>query len=189
MVYTDPPWNGGNCTAFRTKANTHFPEIAKRKVEYSAFFRRFLDVVSGAEGPVYFEGGLKEREQVEAMMRRGGFVQERVWPIKYYRKHDALLYKYRRLGLDADGLYPELAGVDDELTPYKVLEVHYHSGGALVFDPCAGRGLTARAAESTGNVFIGTELNPRRMADGLMRLSSQMGGKQPKLLYVLEDHT
>lgn len=36
--------------------------------------------------------------------------------------------------------------------------------GATLFDPCAGRGLTAKAAIQEGLNFIGVELHPRRLA-------------------------
>ena len=63
-----------------------------------------------------------------------------------------------------------LTGMDDDFTPRAAMEAATQPG-AVIMDFCTGRGLTAVTAQHLGRIAWGTELNPRRLAVTLDKLS------------------
>ncbi len=170
VAYCDPPWNPGNCSAFRTKAGV------PRKVNFALFMDALAKAVKTTGGNVFLEMGVKHAaEVVKAMENQGGQLLS-LWNITYYRKKPCRLGMFNWSGVP-DTFTRNLTGMDDENTPDAVLSSY--PPGLVVLDPCCGRGLTARAAHRAGHRFVGMELHPRRMADGLLRLS-QLTGEEPR---------
>ena len=88
------------------------------------------------------------------------------WPITYYRtKPCVVIAADFRANPVFD--YPNLTGLDDDFTPGKVMEKYRPN---LILDTCAGRGLTARTAESLGIGSLTHELSPYRMAEAIKSL-------------------
>jgi hypothetical protein len=162
LVYSDPPWNQGNVNSFRTKAGLGRAE------------HTWLDLYSHARAlagvaPCFLEGGVRQAPEVQAMLAgRVPFRHViRQWPITYYRRQRAVLHY---TGPDPGALDP--SGLDDDDTPVYVL-ARFPAG--TVGDPCAGRGLTSRAAEAAGWASVNTELHPARVSAALARLRAMTG--------------
>jgi hypothetical protein len=162
LVYADPPWNQGNLTSFHTKAGLPRPAHSWLDV-----YRRIIELAQGA--PCFIEGGQKQAQDVADICL--GEPAYRSWPITYYGKHPAVLHycgsPYLPPGLD-------LAGLDDDDTPKMVL-ASYPPWEADVLDPCAGRGVTSRAAQAAGWPSVNIELHPRRISAALARLAAITG--------------
>jgi hypothetical protein len=68
-------------------------------------------------------------------------------------------------------------GLSDIKMTKRVLE-SVAKPGALVFDPCCGKGMTAKAAHFHDMRFAGVELNPKRAAVTRKFLESKVGGRR-----------
>lgn len=156
LLYTDPPWQQGNLNSFRTKAG-----LAKAPYHYLDLYRRIL---SAAPVPAWVESGVREREQVAAVLP--GPVTA-CFPVTYYRKHPSLLHYSGPTPPPVDP-----TGLDDDYTPGRALS-GYPAG--IVLDPCAGRGLTALSAERAGWRSVNLELSPYRTSVLLSRLTDLTG--------------
>ena len=163
MAYVDPPWNQGNASTFRTKA-----EVEKR-ADFQKLIVAVINATRHVTGPVFMEMGKKEEANVICWAEREGMKVYQSWEIMYYRKYPArLLY----MGWDSEAapvqftLSPE--GMDDEDTPkWAMQEIQPRT----VLDPCMGRGGTAVAAHRLGIDSIGFELNPKRLSVTLEKLN------------------
>ena len=159
-TYTDPPWNAGNASSFRTKAGV------PAKVDFGAFLDRVIAVIARTKGLFWIETGFKDESKLTGALTRGFDepIKVRRFEVTYYRKHPSLLYACAResSGLVLDEL-PNVNGLDDDFTPNLAIQASTGPGD-VVFDPCTGRGLTCRTAHELGRRFVGTELHPRRLA-------------------------
>jgi hypothetical protein len=158
LVYADPPWNAGNLSSFYTKAGKSKPMFGWIDV-----YQRIFELAG--ERPCFVEGGVQQIAQVEAVVDARYYQR---WPIRYYRRHDAVLH-YVGPTPPPSGFDP--SGLDDERTPLAVLVCH---AGGIVFDPCAGRGLTSRSAAQLGWWHsLNNELHPNRLSAALTALHRQ----------------
>jgi len=166
LIYSDPPWNNGNCAAFRTKAGT------PRKVDFNDFLTALLTVTRQARRDVFLEMGVVNTPVLIHLAKLHGGELIEQWPITYYRRHPCSLIQFRWFGR---GTWVRgLAGMDDEDTPVAVLQACMQAGD-VIMDPCTGRGLTAATVASAGagdRTFIGLELSPWRMSCTLTRLAA-----------------
>lgn len=157
IIYTDSPWNAGNVNSFITKAGGLVERVRDFADFYTALFREI-----GRINPrvCYLEIGKQYLDVWRAEMVKQFPVVE-VWPIFYYRKHGAFLVR------GGDDLAPaQYTGMDDEFVPRVAVEAE---GPGVVGDLCTGRGGTLIAAHLFGRPFVGTELNPRRLAVAIER--------------------
>jgi len=168
LVYSDPPWNPGNATYWRTHAGL------EPCPDYAAFVERWATV--GAEciqrgaRHVLVEQSSNEAHAailMRAIEARPGWtlpLLER-WTVYYgspgsksvSRPNTLLHFGERRLSTDPSGMHGEpmtiraCAGLG--LAP-----------GATVVDMCIGKGMTSRMAHYFEWDCVGTEINPKRLA-------------------------
>lgn len=160
VVYADPPYNAAMLTQFFRKAGLQPPIYSWLDV-----YQKVLDLAGPV--PCFLEGSRHNAGLVMDILP--GPTVER-WPITYDRTMPAVL-QYTGPPLPR-GFDP--SGLDDAATPRYVLE---HLEGEVVLDPCAGRGLTSRAAAAVpGWHSISVELHPARMSSAMARLVRQLGG-------------
>ena len=170
LVYSDPPWSQGNLASFRTKAG-----LGRADHTWLDLYGRIVELAELR--PCFIEGGLAQSATVQAMLAQAiagqaGY-ETRCWPITYYRRHPAVLHY---AGPAIGELDP--AGLDDDDTPGYVLS-RFPAGE--VADPCAGRGLTSRAAHKAGWSSVSVELHPQRMSAAMARMR-RLAGYEPKLI-------
>jgi hypothetical protein len=178
IVYSDPPWGGGNAAAFRTKAGV------PRKVDFDLFLRRLLPLVASAKRDVFLEMGDEHTRDLVALIGELGGRALQAWKITYYRKNPCWLIQASWHG--QHGQAPDMTGMDDTATPTAAFEAVARPGD-VIFDPCTGLGCTADAvARLPGDCrFVGLELHPKRMSATLTRLRGIRG--EVKLLGRLAD--
>lgn len=173
MAFVDPPFNAALARGFRTKAGVD--GAVGRPVTFGVLLTAVLEALSVVvkDGPVWIEMGLPERSRVVEALRSSGWPGVESWSATYGGHNPCAIIRAARQ--EADRLEASgPAGRDDSVLPSFAIARDARPGG-VVYDPCAGRGLTATAAFQAGRVFVGSELAPRRVSVTLARLSALCG--------------
>ncbi|MCK9326103.1 MAG: hypothetical protein M0P69_11485 [Bacteroidales bacterium] len=160
LIFVDPPWNLGNLNTFYTKAGRD-----DKQDSFERFYKRLFECIAEITPKTcYVEVGKEYLSE---------FIQEmkRLYPAvtfynsTYYHKKDSLCYvvrgaaKRKKLPLD---------GMDEEdIIAWICVNENY----TCIGDLCMGRGLVGVNAFKAGKQFVGTELNHKRLAVMLERLS------------------
>jgi hypothetical protein len=182
LVYSDPPWNPGNATYWRTHAGR----------EPCANYNRFLDswcavvaeCIARGGTDIFAEQSTNDRHcamfmAAVARQPRWSLPLLEQWTVYYgspgsasVRRPNVLLhFGNTRLSTDPTGMAGEpmtirtCAGV--RATP-----------GACVVDPCMGKGMTSRMAHYFDWDCLGVEINPKRLGVTLEWLKRQGYGVQ-----------
>lgn len=151
VLFVDPPYDLGALNAFYTKAG---------RTDYHASFDHFADaffqrVAEIAPETCYIEIGNRQIEKWAARLAALYPVAQR-WPVVYYKKHPTNII---RGGATPTAL--NLTGMDEAKCIDLIARAEEYS---VIGDLCMGRGLVGLAAQRAGRPFVGTELNPRRLA-------------------------
>ncbi len=88
------------------------------------------------------------------------------WDVLYYRKHPCHILRASR----RDPLAFDYTGMDESKVIAQAARIEDY---AVLGDFCMGQGLVGLAAWDAGNPFVGTELNPRRLAVLLQKLAKR----------------
>ena len=172
MVYMDPPWDPANITLFRSKAGK------ERGVALEDFLKRLVTSLSVCEGDIYLEMGARWLQRLKDTLSSSGATVSDEWQIFYYGTKPCHLVRasYR----EPVAISGSPKGMDDEDTPTWAIEASSKPGDIIV-DLCCGQGGTPTAAAATGRVFLGMELNPRRLAVTLDKLQKMGEGTPEKI--------
>jgi hypothetical protein len=162
LIFVDPPWNVGNENSFRTKA-----QLADR----SPGFSKFLDALFVALDQVgpstcFMAIGKQYVAEIETRLRQR-FPVLHTYAIVYYRKHPCFMVR----GGQASPVI-DYTGMDENDA---VARICREESFACVADICMGRGTVGVEAFRNRRQFVGTELNPARLAVMINKIS-EMGG-------------
>lgn len=154
IVYCDPPWGPGLLRYFRTlngepDADPSWPE----------FLELLAQVIVGCVAPgghIFIEMGEQWADELAAAMAAAGAPESGRWTCYYSSPKRPQVVWYSGPGTTTDP--SGLSGV--KMTHTALAGVARL--GALVFDPCCGKGMTAKCALRLGMRFAGVELNPAR---------------------------
>lgn len=157
IVYTDPPWGPGNLQYWRTYNGEH------GRPSWPAFLGRLCEVLhtnTALDGHVFVEMGLRWADNLSDEMARVGRPERARWACVYSaggaKRPNVLWYS-------GPGTTTDPSGLSGVAMTRRALE-GVVAPSALVFDPCCGKGMTARCAVRLGMRFAGVELNPARAA-------------------------
>lgn len=173
-VYSDPPWNPGNATYWRTHAKDG------RAASYDRFLDGWCAVAElcqerGAVAVLVEQSAnVAHQDLLRAAIRRcpGWRLRERsVYAVQYGSGAKMLPNALLHFGgpdltTDPTGMYGE------PMTLRAVFGTTPTPGHALV-DPCTGKGMTSRTAHALGLHFVGSELNPERLGVTIKWLERQ----------------
>jgi hypothetical protein len=168
VLYCDPPWNDAMLRGFHTKADLPHPGY-----HWDDLYRAIVATAHPDAG-VWLEGGVRQAPEIEALLP--GPVKK-AWAITYYGNRPCVL-AYSGNGEPPDGLASSLNGTDDDDVPGLVLAAYGRQRPQtrlIVLDPCAGRGVTSRAAEAVRWASANNELNPLRVSASLARMVKLTG--------------
>ena len=176
IVYSDPPWGEGNLRYWRTQAGD------AARPAWSEFVETWTSTVSAAlrpDGPMFVEMGLRwEANFARALEAVGRPIRYR-WETQYKAGKGllpvALLYSGPELRGDFNpsplrGPALPRACVHEAARAMGLLGLPAVFRGT-VFDPCCGKGYTARAAVAAGMKFRGIELSPKRAGETIAWLA------------------
>lgn len=159
-VVVDPPWNMGNMRAFYTKAGKPWPS-ARSSFTDDALPR--LWTVLDAIGPrdLFFEIGKDHLADV-IMAARPRFRFVTFYDCTYYHRSTNRCHMVHASNRRGAKRRPAWEGLDESDLIERILVED--ADWERVADPCMGLGLVGRNAVKAGKPFVGTELNPRRLA-------------------------
>jgi hypothetical protein len=157
IVYSDPPWGPGNLMYWRTmNGETERPAWDRFLATFCAVAQASLE----PDGHLFVEMGLRWVDELARSMLAVGFSERARWSVLYGPAKKPLT---NVLWYSGPGVLCDPTGMRGEPMTRHILE-SVATPGALVFDPCCGKGMTARCAVRLGMMFAGVELNPKRAA-------------------------
>lgn len=163
MIYCDPPWNLGNVNSFITKNGG-----SDYHNSFDQFYTAFFEAIRKISAKVcYLEIGNQYKEVFQNLLQ-GHYKHVQSWEITYNRKHLSYLLR----AADEEIIY-DFTGIDDLFTPEIAIKIE---NCHIIGDLCTGRGLTAVSAMKQGKRFVGIELNQRRMAVTIEKMT-KLGSK------------
>jgi hypothetical protein len=163
-LFVDPPWTLGNLKSFYTKAGrTDYPSDFERFAE-----RLFASIAEIAPQVVYLEIGTQYQPQAKIHLHDLGYGCIHAWPVTYYKKHPCWLIK----GAHVPHVGRDYSGIDEEQCIELIAQEETYT---CLGDLCMGRGLVGWHAFRARRAFVGTELNPRRLAVLLERIAKAGG--------------
>jgi len=173
LVYSDPPWNPGNATYWRTYAKT-----GNACASYQAFLDRLVSIYVECQRrgalDVLVEQSIKPEHRgmlVAATYRNPG------WALPYQGHYEVLYSSPPRpnalLHWGVSKLTVDPSGLRGEPMTRAAITGVLPSEGTWLVDPCMGLGMTSRMAHQFKANCFGTELNPARLAKTLAWLTKR----------------
>lgn len=160
LLFVDPPWNQGNLRSFYTKNEDILEDT------FEDFYTRLFQVIHEINPKTaYVEVGKEHLADFIFEMRKL-FKYVTFYNSTYYKSKKNLCYIIRGSG-KARG--PKLDGMDEENIIQWICENESYD---CIADPCMGQGLVAFYASQAGKRFVGTEMNPKRLAVARRRVES-----------------
>lgn len=155
-LIVDPPWNLGNVKSFYTKADA--PYVGLDWSEFMACFWSRVDAI--APRHIFLEMGKEALGRcLIACEERWRYVT--FYNCTYYRKRDNKCYFIHATDEHKRRRYPSLEDQDEADVIAWLCE---HHASPCVGDLCMGLGLVGKHAYLNRRRFLGTELNPKRLA-------------------------
>ncbi|RLG44862.1 MAG: hypothetical protein DRN81_03395 [Thermoproteota archaeon] len=168
IVYSDPPWNPGNATYWRTQAGK---QPCK---SYTLFLDRFCSYVSACIDrgamDIFTEQSYNDKHRnmfIRAVKRANwGLPLIEEWSVYYGSPGSrSVQHPNTLLHFGTDKLSTNPEGLIGEVMTIRVcagLRDRYRNGSCIV-DPCIGKGMTSRMAVYFQWNCIGIEINPKRL--------------------------
>ena len=168
VVFCDPPYNQSALSSFYTKANLQATK------EFSDFGNRLIEIIKEISPKFTFiESGLKQTSD---------------WISKLKEIHSHIIVKEAYYYHSKKNLCNILCAYDDDVPeciqnlPFadeeKIIELICRNVDFdCIADPCMGIGLVGFYANRYGKKFVGTELNPKRLAVCVERVLTNQRGK------------
>jgi hypothetical protein len=172
LVYSDPPWNPGNATYWRTHAKQSACE------SYARFLDRLVEIY------VQCQNRGARNVLIEQSIRpehHGMFLtavdRNPAWKLAYQGHYEVFYSRQRRpnalLHFGSTKLATDPSGLSGEPMTLRAITGTRPTAGAWIVDPCMGLGMTSRMAHGFGLNCLGTELNPLRLAKTVSWLTKQ----------------
>jgi hypothetical protein len=155
-LFVDPPWNAGNRNSFYTKAG--LPRVSEN---FGVFLEKLFERLSEiAPRHLFLEMG---KEHLARCLIKAGESYKHVtfYNSIYYKRPENKCYVIHATSEFRHRRYKEL---EDMPQSEIVRWLCNHHEFECIGDLCMGRGLVGRSAYAAGKRFVGTELNPKRLA-------------------------
>jgi hypothetical protein len=172
IIFSDPPYNKSALSGYYTKAG-----LSEKPDSFEAFFYRFISCIDLISPKlVCLEVGLPQTEMYINALHDIGYKEGICKSSCYYKKPDNkcnILIFAKRLE-DIPQAIHDMPFMDEEkVIEYICKEVEY----SCIGDLCMGKGLVGYYSNKYGKPFVGTELNPKRLAVCCERVTTNDRGK------------
>lgn len=155
-VFVDPPWNMGNVNTFYTKAG--LPHAEGNFMGFSRHFWMRLDEIEPRH--LFIEMG-KEYLGWYLEQARSRYKYVTFYNSTYYRKTENKCYVIHATNDPKRRRYADLEDLDESDIIAWICKNHDYQ---YIGDLCMGTGLVGKGAYLNARRFVGTELNPKRLA-------------------------
>ena len=160
-VFCDPPCSKQNINSFYTKAGrTDYQE------DYKPFFERFFQIVDEIKPKNLFIEVFKSNKEDFMRACKERYIQVAISESTYYHSK-----KNKCWIIQATSSQPIIRfnGIDEQDAIELICKaVNFE----CIADPCMGKGLVGYYANKYGKKFVGTELNPKRLAVMFERINT-----------------
>jgi hypothetical protein len=155
-LFIDPPWNLGNLKTFYTKADLDHPPFDFGQFTVKLFER--IDEIHPLH--LFIEMG---KEYLAHYLQRCAdrYPYVTFYNSTYYKKRENKCYVIHATVNGKRRRYPKLEDLGEEKIIQWLCAYHDYD---CIGDLCMGTGLVGRYAYLNGRRFVGTELNPKRLA-------------------------
>ena len=155
-LFIDPPWNIGNVNTFYTKADK--PHVG---FDFRVFTKFLWDrIIQISPAHLFIEMG-KEHLGIYLEKCQKNYKYVTFYNSTYYHKRENKCYVIHATNTAKNRRYKELEDMDEHDIIKWLCANHKY---ACIGDLCMGRGLVGQYAYLNGKKFVGTELNPKRLA-------------------------
>lgn len=173
ILYSDPPWGDGNLKFWATMNKKQTGNEVK-PIKYDELINIYCDIIKNhVNGYCFIETGLRWKDQTI----------EKLKPYLYNIETHELLYKSGNrylpnimiTGTTSPEL-PKFSGDIKNKSGYEILKRcigNVAKPGQIILDPCCGKGYCAKAAMEFDLIFIGNELNSKRLEETKQKLVKQ----------------
>lgn len=171
VIFSDPPYNKSALSGYYTKAG-----IDEKPSSFEAFFFRFLECVDLISPKIVcLEVGLPQTDMYINGLTQIGYKNIIEKPSYYYGSKDR---KCNILIATKSDEIPQCLQAlpycdEEQVIEYICKNVDYK----CIADLCMGKGLVGYYSNKYGKRFVGTELNPKRLAVCCERVTKNERGK------------
>lgn len=155
-LFIDPPWNIGNANSFYFKAGKNHLDI-----DFVAFTETLFKRIDEIEPCTLFIEMGKEYLDRYISKCRDRFRYVAFYNSTYYHSQKNKCYIIHATDTNKLKRYKTLEDMDEEDIIKWICAHHPYT---CIGDLCMGRGLVGKHAYLNGKRFVGTELNPKRLA-------------------------
>lgn len=156
-LFVDPPWNMGNVRTFYTKAELERPE----GFDFLGLTQKLFERIDEISPQFLFVEMGKEFLDVYIAECKKRFKYVTFYNSTYYKKATNKCYVIHACNSFKQRRYKELEDLDER----DIIEwICANHGYQCIGDLCMGMGLVGQCAFDNGKSFVGTELNPKRLA-------------------------
>ena len=169
VIFSDPPYNKSALNGYYTKAG-----IDEKPDSFESFFYRFIEVVDIISPRlVCLEVGVAQADdyiRVLSEMYKESAVKNSYYYGNKNQKCKILFFSNDKL----PACIEKMGFMDEEkVIAYLCENLDFE----CIADPCMGKGLVGYYANKFGKKFVGTELNPKRLAVCCERVTKNERGK------------
>ena len=160
VIFVDPPCSQGNLQSFYTKAGEGRPW------PFDQFLcKLFSHIMEIAPLACFVEAFASNLEDVKALMSSAGFRHVTAIHSHYYHNRKNQCWIVAGVNKEPEGWEDWCMSVHDMDEQSIIREIcNTVSTKSVIGDLCMGRGLVGYYANKCGRPFVGTELNPNRLA-------------------------
>lgn len=175
VIFCDPPYNKSALMGYYTKAG-----LEEKPSDFESFFYRLIECIDIISPKlVCLEVGLKQTEMYIQGLKDIGYASIMKKDSYYYGNKNQkcnILFAVKGAGTRAD--FPEVLWEmpffdEEKVIDYLCKNLEYD----CIADPCMGKGLVGYYSNKYGKKFVGTELNPKRLAVCCERVVKNERGK------------
>lgn len=162
VLFCDPPCSQSNINSFYTKA-----DIEEKQSSYSPFEERFFDCVKEIKPRILFLEVFASNKDAFIEKCNGLYSTVTLHESCYYHNHKYKCWIIVASNLENHDFYTAGCIDEQDVIEWICKNVEFK----CIADLCMGQGLVAYYANKHGKKFVGTELNKKRLAVAVKRVS------------------
>lgn len=170
IIYSDPPWGPGNLKYWRTMNKE------KTSPDWGIFLNAFTELCRLARRHIFIEMGTRFKNELHRAIEKHGIHPKKVWEVYYGNPKRPLTLSW--FPIEHGAKIQDMGNKHGERYTYQSLKA-VAGPGYTVFDPCCGKGMTAKFSAVLDMHFVGIELNRERL-EKTIEILKKIEANKPK---------